>query len=319
MRFLFLFSFLIVSAITKAETCSNNFTTQLVNIPVGFNYSPNLPLKSMIGEFTGTRTPVAPCTSIAGVTREEVFITAQGIYGQKIGNDWVFTNNKYESIGYAFGGYVEGCGKTVWVTSGTWSASACVRTGSAIKNTVYFTPVVRLYNLAYLGSSTTVPQRVVGYVTRILNNTSYTGPQFSTNTSNIISSACTVSQNTVSVNMGTVEKRLFSGVGSTAGNAQNFNISLTCNRVANASVTISGSANDATKGLLNITSGSKSAKGIAIQILKNNQIFRLNSAISIGKTVSGNYSIPFKARYYQIGDITPGSANGIATFTVTYQ
>jgi type 1 fimbria pilin len=47
----------------------------------------------------------------------------------------------------------------------------------------------------------------------------------------------------------------------------------------------------------------------------------LGSDIAVGtSSTGGSFSVPLKARYYQTGDtITTGTANGVLSFTMTYQ
>ncbi|HED1254856.1 TPA: fimbrial protein, partial [Citrobacter amalonaticus] len=79
--------------------------------------------------------------------------------------------------------------------------------------------------------------------------------------------------------------------------------------------------NDATKGVINTTSGSNAATGVGIQLLYNNQPMRLGSDVAVGtSSTGGGFTVPLKARYYQTGDhITTGAANGVLSFTMTYQ
>lgn len=136
--------------------------------------------------------------------------------------------------------------------------------------------------------------------------------------------ACTINNPSINVSLGTAKRTAFSGVGSTA-NTQSFNVSLTCSQATTAKITLapgsSGAFNAAT-GIINLdtpTSG-VSAKGIGIQMLYNNAVLPLNSAVSVGSVVAaGTLTIPLSARYYQTAStVTAGVANGTATFTMTY-
>lgn len=129
--------------------------------------------------------------------------------------------------------------------------------------------------------------------------------------------ACTVSTPTVSVDMDSVVKNQFNGVGTTAGKTSGFNIGLTCSTAATVSLNITKNNYNASLGLLNLVN--ISTKGVAIQLLYNNQPLALNSAISVGKATSVQFTIPLQARYYQISSITSGTANSTATFTLKYQ
>ncbi|EJD6501364.1 type 1 fimbrial protein [Providencia rettgeri] len=317
MRILFLFLLLLLPAVSQAVTCQATPGNTNVNIPAGINFPPNLPINGLIGEYKGPRTAIVPCTSTSDVTRDFVTISAMGIVGKQIDGVWVF-NSELPGIGYAFGGEVEGCGGISWVENGGWVSLVCDRP-SSLGTYVYFTPSVRLYKIGTLGLSNTYPMQIVGSVSRNVNGTLYSGRTFFTSEAKVVAAACTISSTNVNVNMDSVEKRLFSGIGSTAGNTKDVNISLNCTRKANVTVSVTGDTNDANNGLLNLTKDQKSAKGIAIQMLLNGNPFKLNTYNSVGDSTQGLYTIPLKARYYQTGDISPGTANSTATFNVVYQ
>jgi type 1 fimbria pilin len=120
-----------------------------------------------------------------------------------------------------------------------------------------------------------------------------------------------------------VDKNAFSGKGSTPGDAytQSFNLPMTCNAGTKVSVKMEGSIFDANRGVINTTSGNNAATGVGIQLLYNNLPMALGSDIAVGtSSTGGSFSVPLKARYYQTGDtITTGTANGVLSFTMTYQ
>ena len=80
---------------------------------------------------------------------------------------------------------------------------------------------------------------------------------------------------------------------------------------------------DATNGVLALSSGS-TATGIGLQLkdgsgnpLKYNTQYTLTR---YSKTTGGSHTIPLTAAYYQTAaSVTPGSANAVLTFTMTYQ
>ena len=136
--------------------------------------------------------------------------------------------------------------------------------------------------------------------------------------------ACTVNNPAINVPLGTTSSSAFTGIGSTA-NTQTFNVSLTCSQAASAKITLSpgsSGAYNAANGVINLdpsTTGTV-ATGVGIQLLYNNAVAPLNSAISVGSlTAAGNLTVPLSARYYQTASkVTGGVANGTATFTMTY-
>lgn len=142
----------------------------------------------------------------------------------------------------------------------------------------------------------------------------------------IVSPSCMVdvgSQN-IAVNFGSVPQGSFSGIGTTAA-SRAFTISLQCQQSpGNVFVRLDGTTDPSNSpGVLQITQGAQSARGVGIQVLDPaNQAVVYGSNISAGSSPSGpsTLQVPFTARYYQTGSvITPGAANGTATFTIQYQ
>jgi type 1 fimbria pilin len=144
----------------------------------------------------------------------------------------------------------------------------------------------------------------------------------------IVSPSCDVdvgSQN-IAVNFGSVPQSSFGGVGTTAAAAsRHFTISLQCQQSpGNVFVRLDGTTDPSNSpGVLQITQGAQSAKGVGIQVLDPaDQPVVYGNNISAGSSPSGpsTLQVPFTARYYQTGStITPGEANGTATFTIQYQ
>ncbi len=143
----------------------------------------------------------------------------------------------------------------------------------------------------------------------------------------------------ITVPMGTWEKRVFNGKNSTTP-AQPFAITLnSCIAGSNypsnangyfngnyANIQIDGNKTsnilDAANGILSLSSDS-TAQGVAIQVLRNdNTPMNLGQPVRLTQIVNGTTTVPLKARYIQTADgptPTPGSANGYASFSVTYR
>jgi major type 1 subunit fimbrin (pilin) len=65
---------------------------------------------------------------------------------------------------------------------------------------------------------------------------------------------------------------------------------------------------------------SSTARGVGVQLLDDASTplpFSTNQKMN-GYTGAGNYSIPLKARYFRTGTLSPGTANTVMTFTMTY-
>jgi type 1 fimbria pilin len=143
----------------------------------------------------------------------------------------------------------------------------------------------------------------------------------------IVSSSCEVDAGSknIPVNFDDVPQGSFHGVGSTAVERK-FTINLQCQQSSNiVTLQIDGTADPSNSpGVLQITQGARSAKGVGIQVLDE-----LHRPVVYGSNSIGGFrnsdgpnlvQVPFFARYYQTESvITPGEANAIATFTIRYQ
>jgi type 1 fimbria pilin len=147
---------------------------------------------------------------------------------------------------------------------------------------------------------------------------------------------CSVAQKNIGVPLGTVDMGKFSGVNSTAGTPAAFNIALSCSGGSsgtsiNAYVTLTDQTTPGNRSNVLSLSAASTATGIGIQ-LRNGQDKIVgfgpdsNAAGNVNQWLAqqsiGNQSIniPLTARYIQTGArVTPGSANAIATFTMSYQ
>lgn len=139
--------------------------------------------------------------------------------------------------------------------------------------------------------------------------------------------ACQVITSNVNVPLGEHDKSEFNGIGSTT-NWQSFNIGLDCDRSARVNVRIDPSAGivEGTTDVMKLDNGDgeSTAGSIGIQLG-----FRPNgsSVMHLGQETfyatwlqGGSQNIELQARYYQTEqNITPGLANGTATFTLTYK
>lgn len=143
----------------------------------------------------------------------------------------------------------------------------------------------------------------------------------------ISSPICTVDSGSrsIQVPLGSVPLKRFTGVGATAGDRE-FGIQLNCAPGPGAQFTAQVRL-DATpdpsgaQGVVKIAQGPSSANGVGIQLLdKNKQAVRLGESQDVGPTYDGSYQVALTARYYQTAaKVTPGAADGAATFTLTYK
>ena len=143
---------------------------------------------------------------------------------------------------------------------------------------------------------------------------------------------CKVATPAVDAFLGNVQLSAFDGVGSSSP-ARPFSIDLMCGGghaagLLQVAATITDAGNPLNRSDRMALSAASSAKGVAIQVLKDDQVLKFgpdSSAVgainqwSAGHAGNGLFRIPLTARYLQTAPvIEPGTANGRATFTLSY-
>lgn len=150
----------------------------------------------------------------------------------------------------------------------------------------------------------------------------------------LVPSTCAPRSTSIAVDLGRVSLNTVSGFGSAVGATspgKDFDIVLNCDTTAagtfDISMQLSGMpvAGYADQGVLSLSSGT--ATGLGIQVSRRSGsgsqtpvTFNKPWVIASYPLASSTVSVPLSARYYQTAvKVTPGAANGTATFTVTYQ
>ncbi len=143
---------------------------------------------------------------------------------------------------------------------------------------------------------------------------------------------CKVATPAVEAFLGNVQLSAFDGVGSSSP-ARPLSIDLMCGGghaagLVQVAATITDAGNPLNRSDRMALSAASSAKGVAIQVLKDGEVLKFgpdSSAVgainqwSAGHAGNGLFRIPLTARYLQTAAvIEPGTANGRATFTLSY-
>ncbi|WP_241300127.1 fimbrial protein [Burkholderia stabilis] len=144
---------------------------------------------------------------------------------------------------------------------------------------------------------------------------------------------CRVTTPAITVPLGNVRASTFTGVGSVS-TGQPFNIVLECaggetGTVTNVYTTLTDHTNPGNVSDTLSLAQDSGATGIGIQVLNGSTVIKYGPDSSAagntnqwkaGEAGNGTFTIPLTARYVQTAPkITPGSANGLATFTMSYQ
>jgi type 1 fimbria pilin len=158
------------------------------------------------------------------------------------------------------------------------------------------------------------------------------------NSTQIVGQTCVVNTPSITVPLGAIKSSVFTGVG-TVSTAVPFTIGLNCSGItANVGVTFTDSNSVGnTTNILTIQSATSpaNATGVGIKIAPGGSLPGAGTAVSYGPdaSVAGNLhqimlgssgslptSLPFTAQYTATAsNVTPGPANGVATFTMSYQ
>ena len=293
----------------------------------------DLPVGSPIGNPVSTPSVTAfKCFNTdAGIVSNQIIgPRALGTFEMMLGGRRIYKTN-IDGIGYAISATTPHCGGASATVTGSNTINGQIDTASLCRNTsgmidamIRATLTVTFYKTATVTGSGTVSSQPVGSLAMVLNTALWQKPEptLILNPFTVTTAACNVLSANIRVNMKEVKKNAFSGKDSTPGDAftQSFALPMTCNAGTPVNVRLEGDVFDAAKGVFNIAGGPDDATGVGIQVLHDNQPLALNADVPVGTSQGGGYLVPLQARYYQTGNsITPGMANGMVSFTMTYQ
>ncbi|WP_155629786.1 fimbrial protein [Burkholderia stagnalis] len=144
---------------------------------------------------------------------------------------------------------------------------------------------------------------------------------------------CRVTTPAITVPLGSMPASTFTGIGSVSP-SRPFNIVLQCSggetgTVTNVYTTLTDHTNPGNVSDTLSLAQDSGATGIGIQVLNGNTVIKYGPDSSAtgntnqwkaGEAGNGTFTIPLTARYVQTAPkITPGTADGLATFTMSYQ
>lgn len=146
---------------------------------------------------------------------------------------------------------------------------------------------------------------------------------------------CSVTVPSINVQMGNVPAGAFTGVGSSSPSPEGFDIDLSCSQGDGTTpvsiyTTLTDATNPANRSDVLSLSANSQATGVGIQIMQNGKPLsygpdsaapgNTNQWLAGSTTGGGSFKIPLTASYIQTQpNIRVGSANGVATFTMSYQ
>ncbi|PHP94046.1 oxidoreductase [Pantoea agglomerans] len=195
-----------------------------------------------------------------------------------------------------------------------WSAKVTfIKTGTTLKSGLYTTPTIHAAILTAYNNEIKTAQVII-------NPTTIT----------VAASGCTVNTQSANVDLGTLDIRTLTTVGSTSPSGT-FNVTLTCDQNIAVNAVMTDQTTPSNSSSVVTLNGDSTAYGVGVQFFYNgigplsmgpdstaadtlNQFF-------IQKTSSANQvlSLPFQAQYIRTGDLVPGTANALASITFSYQ
>lgn len=205
-------------------------------------------------------------------------------------------------------------GTSGYATKLGWSAKVTfIKTGTALKSGLYTTPAIHAAILTAYNNETKTAQVII-------NPTTIT----------VAASGCTVNTKSANVDLGTLDIRTLSTVGSTSPSGT-FNVTLTCDQNIAVNAVMTDQTTPSNSSSVVTLTGDSTASGVGVQFFYNgigplsmgpdstadgtlNQFF-------IQTTSSANQvlSLPFQAQYIRTGDLVPGTAKALASITFSYQ
>ena len=194
-----------------------------------------------------------------------------------------------------------------------WSAKVTfIKTAAPLKSGVYQIPTIHAAVLTAYNNETKTAQVII-----------------SPTTITVMASGCTVGTKSANVDLGTVDIRTLTTVGSTSPSGS-FNVSLTCD----ANVAVSAVMTDQTtpsniSSVVTLT-GDSTASGVGVQFFYNgtgplmmgpdsSMAGTTNQFFIQSTTAAQTLSLPFQTQYIRTGELVPGSANALASITFSYQ
>jgi major type 1 subunit fimbrin (pilin) len=301
-------------------------STDISSIPVGaIRVSPSTPVGTTLWTWSGQLKSVCGVKMTGGMRSENAWLYVPVINlgnGLALRVEYKGKDNSKTALSVDTGITVS----QVWVSS-VLSNQAVNADGVVIK----------IVKTAQTPTSGTLSTDTKAFANIGVQGDQYNGAQFSVTSLRkigFVGSTCTVTTPSVNVDLGQVKLDNKAGFGSAQGStsaAKDFLVNLNCDTGASGSYGVymqlaaTASSGLASSGVFSLGAGS-TATGLGIQLLRGSGTSRtpvkFDTPWQIGTfpMTDANLSVPLSARYYQTGaTISPGTANGTATFTITYQ
>lgn len=176
---------------------------------------------------------------------------------------------------------------------------------------------------------TTIPAVTVTLTKNNQSGTTQLGTYFTGASGSFVSLVCSVRQPAIHLAMPAATSGQLGSVGETTG-ATTFAVALDCDPDVRVAMTLMDATTPSNRSCTLSLATDSTARGVGYQIMFGGQVvcfgpdspnpFTANQFfVSEALTSGGLLSVPFVVRYIRTGDINSGSANALATFTMSYQ
>jgi type 1 fimbria pilin len=179
------------------------------------------------------------------------------------------------------------------------------------------------------GALATIPSVTANLTRNNQSGTVVLGTYFTGASGSFINTACSVRQPAIQVPMPVATRRQLGSVGATSG-ATPFAIALDCDPGVRVAMTMTDATTPSNRSCTLSLAPDSTARGVGYQIIFGGQTIcfgpdsptagTTNQFVASDTPTSGGpLSVPFQVRYVRTGDLNAGSANALATFTMSYQ
>lgn len=315
-----------------AATCTGTANTYTLSMPTSVAVPRDAAVGTMLTGWVSSPavTNYYNCTvtssSATGAVFEQVSLTPSGVTVTANGLSTVVFNTNIPGVGVAIQArtYANGCGWQSWIDidAGSWNGSACNNNGTVTNGGQAMAALVKTGPITGGTVAGGVVMQAAAYVISAVQS-----PYMSfalTSTAVTVMSCITPN---VTVPMGSNPAASFKGAGSTTSPV-GFNVALNSCPAGMNSIQYSfdapGGVVNAANGVIALSSDS-TATGVGLQLQDSTgkalQFGTQYTLSGYSRATGGAYTIPLKAAYSQLTGkaVTAGTANGLITFTMTYQ
>jgi major type 1 subunit fimbrin (pilin) len=330
-----------------AATCTGAAQTFTLSMPTSVSVPRDAVVGTLLSGWVSTPqvTNYYNCTvsapSSSGTDFEPLSMTKSGLTISNGGVTYTVFNTNVPGVGIAVGvrAFINGCGWQAPLDLGgigapppitpPWTGWVCNTVGAVtnggqglvmLVKTGPITPGTVSGGILFEAGSATAP--AVGSA-----GTVQAGMRKSFSLTQTAVTVLSCSTPDVTVSMGSYQAATFTGKGSVTKTV-GFNVAINNCPAGMTKIqyqfSAPGGVTDATNGVIALASSASTATGVGLKLMDSTSTaLKFDTQYQLtgyNTATGGSYTIPLLAAYYQTGaSVTPGTANAVLTFTMTYQ